>query len=76
MSRELAPRSSKKWLSADTLSTRKISASASARVSSVVVDGATYVCWGSPLYRFRGAGRFLRSALSLEVIGMTSSCSR
>src|SRR3981081_1076403 len=42
---ESAPRSSKKWLSTDTRSTRTISASTPARILSVPVVGPAYLPW-------------------------------
>src|SRR5262245_66580808 len=74
ISNEWAPRSWKKLSSTDGRSTFITSASAAERARSVSVLGATYLVLEAENRAPLGGGKFLRSALLFDVIGMTDSC--
>src|ERR1700719_431248 len=76
ISSEWAPRSWKKLSSIETRSIFMISVSAPASACSVAVLGATYLLLEIVRRDPLGAGRFLRSALLFDVIGITDSSSR
>ena len=76
MSSEWAPMPVKKLSSTDTASTFSVAARAEARNSSIGVRGATFAPLAEETRGPFGLGRFLRSALWLVVIGMTSSFSK
>ena len=75
ISSECAPRSWKKLSTTETRSIFITSIRARASVSSVSLRGATKLPLPAEKRGPLGGGRFLRSALWLDVIGMTSSFS-